>query len=336
MGNRISVLGISSGNGVLLHPFKGSVLGNSELRSDYYLNQRTPQWEANFPGTPMKKGLFEVKEKVHAIIGHPKCGLSSMLALSRGKSFKSHVGEPSLDLFMDSIDLHYPDFFFMENLPSFLDSYSLSDLQLEFPLYYVHVVQGPVTLWNNSQYSRVRLIIVGIKRSLKEKKNLIQKLSPPNYINATAHLKRTGQLLKNLPENGHYREDIDDVIAIYGGRQMSLRDIQEYWLDNPEAKRFAAGNHLNNAPGVYRNREQDLPSTVRKGNREFNPEGLPMSPRERARIQGIPDDFVIIGPDTHPGLSYKTMLNKGRVTVASTPPYEIGLWIKDILNFYYE
>jgi asparagine synthase (glutamine-hydrolysing) len=50
---------------------------------------------------------------------------------------------------------------------------------------------------------------------------------------------------------------------------------------------------MKNLPGVYRNLANEYPLTARKQNRQFNSLGYIMSPRELARIQGLPDDFKI-------------------------------------------
>jgi site-specific DNA-cytosine methylase len=321
------VLGISSGNGVILYPMRDSVIGNIESRADYYISKKPIQWKLNFPNAFMETGpLPEVRPQV--IIGHPKCGISSMLALSRGKSFKSHKGEPSLDLFFQAIDKYNPEVFFLENLSKFLKTYPKEVLKEKFKDYYLVYWDNSVAHWGNSQLSRVRLVLMGIKLHLV----------PPEHTPFTLpgiNLKCTKELLKDLPTNGHFREPLGERIAIYGGRKMTISQIQQFWLKNPSKTRFPTDNHLGSAPGVYRNLSIGQPATVRKGNREFNPQGLPMSPRERARIQGVPDSFLIADPNLFPHISFKTLLNKGRITLGSSPPYEIGLWIKGILDYLY-
>jgi len=53
-----------------------------------------------------------------------------------------------------------------------------------------------------------------------------------------------------------------------------------------------------------------------------------MTPRQLARIQGVPDDFKIWFDKTSRTLS----INKGRVSVTKAPPYEIGIWFKNTLQ----
>ena len=86
--------------------------------------------------------------------------------------------------------------------------------------------------------------------------------------------------------------------------------------------------NLRNQPGVYRNFAEDLPLTVRKQNRQFNHRGDMLTPREMARIQGLPDHFKIwYDEDQH-----YYCINKGRTTIAKTPPYEISKWFYNIIK----
>lgn len=58
--------------------------------------------------------------------------------------------------------------------------------------------------------------------------------------------------------------------------------------------------------------------TARKADRQFKWNGLPMSPRELARIMGIPDKFKIHIEEDRKNY----WINKGRLIVTQTFPYE--------------
>ena len=125
---------------------------------------------------------------------------------------------------------------------------------------------------------------------------------------------------------GHIREDINSEITLYAGFKIKLSEVQKFWINNPTLKRYKVHDKkFTTAPGVYRNLKKGPPATARKANRQFNPEGLQMSPRELARIQGVPDDFVIYFENSNIGY----WINKGRATVTKTPPWEIGEWFKN-------
>jgi site-specific DNA-cytosine methylase len=324
-------LGVSSGNGVMLHPFKDWVIGNIECRSDYTHRGNPLQFHLNFPDVPFYKtlpsisGMFVLPE---IIIGHPKCGNSSILSLSRRKSFKSHKSEPSLDLFFESIHLYKPKLFLLENLPKLLETYSEADFRIMFPNFSFVFWQGSLSELGNSQENRIRLLIVGINRKKFNKQEVLRLRKIFKTKFKVTEPKNTKELLKNLPDNGNFRPDLDTRLAFYGGRQETYRSIQDLWQSQgPDAKRFKTPDEkFSTAPGVYKDLDSSKPATIRKSNRCFNPDGLTYTPRERARIQGIPDSFKIMETDRG-----TTDFNKGCVTTGSTPPYEVGLWFKQCL-----
>jgi len=329
-----SVIGLSSGNGVILHPFYKDtnidVKWAVECRRDYLVGGYPNQFHLNFSDTPYSENLSIPVESVDVIVGHPKCGMSSVFALSRGKRNTSHKDEPSLNLFIHGIHAFFPKYFLLENLPKLLDTYSKEDFADIFSNYNLVFWSGSVSSFGNSQLSRKRLLIMGIRKDLPSQKKAKFLLSRPKPLWST---QSSEELLANLPENGHFREDLDEEITVYGGFKSTLRELQQYWKDNPDLTRYKAEKaNMHYAPGVYINRESSFPKTVRKTNRQFNPDGLQMSPREMARIQGIPDDFRLCYPGTSCDYSQKTLINKGRLTVANTPPYEIGLWFKLMMD----
>lgn len=312
-----NVLGVSAGNGVILFPFRPYLIGNIECRSDYYVKGKPVQWFLNYPGLPMVKDFDPTYENVEVIIGHPKCGHSSMFALSRGKKFTSHVGEPSLDLYFKAVKHYQPNIFLMENLPKLLDSFPLEELKKLFNNYALMVWRGSVSEFGNSQVSRKRLLIIGLRKDIYCKKywNILHR------IRVEIEPRTTGTLLQNLPQNGHIKEPLSDIITMYAGYKISLAEAKAFWRKHPELRHWpVTKGKMKTAPGVYINRTNDIPLTVRKTNRQFNPEGEQMSPRELARIQGIPDRFFLW--DNNGSQS----INKGRVTVANTPPMEIAYW----------
>jgi site-specific DNA-cytosine methylase len=318
--NRIlNILGVSAGNGVMLYPFKDHVIANIECRSDYYIKGQALQWNTNFD-VPMYKTLKEFKKPIDVILGHPKCGLSSMFALSRGKKFSSHQDEPSLTLFIEAVHKYRPKIFVMENLPKLLDSFEDSDLKSTFQEYNISYIKGPVSMFGNSQLTRKRLIVIGLRNDYytNKRKKTIKRIP----LNKTEPHK-TKTLLMNLPDNGNITEPLTDIITMYAGYKVSLDDAQDFWLSNPNLRHWPVNNgRMSTAPGVYINHETDYPLTVRKTNRQFNPDGIQMSPRELARIQGICDGFLIYH-DKDP----KVTINKGRITVANTPPMNLSFWL---------
>lgn len=317
----MNILGVTGGNGVMLYPFRKWLIANYEPRKVYktpneiqwYLNFKAPKWDT----------LYTFEKEVDVIIGHPDCGNSSMMSLTRIKKFTNPKDNESLQIFLWSIDRFKPKVWLMENLPKLLETISIQDFRKMFPDYVFFHHIGSVMDFGNSQRTRKRLIIIGIRRDIKEAKKLIN-------VYQVAQPQKSKYLLLDLPQNGHIHEPINEVITLYAGYKASLQEIKERWISELKNKTRwpVEGRNFKNAPGVYKNLANGYPATARKQNRQFNHHGEQMSPRELARIQGVPDEFKIWVDEDR----IKTCINKGRLTVTKCPPYEIGLWFNDILN----
>jgi site-specific DNA-cytosine methylase len=323
------ILGVCGGNGVMLGALKKQLVGNIEPRSAFQTPQNA-QWRANFGDTPLLRTLENAQKAklgpIDVIIGHPDCGHSSILSFSRAKSLGKPQENASMECFTGSIALFRPRVFIMENLPKLRDTFP--ELEAAFEGYHLKYICTSVTAFGNSQKNRVRLLLVGALN----KKDLRKFTLSRKYRNW--ELKSTGILLKGLEEESldtaHVREAHDTHITLYAGYKIPISSIQQEWLTKRagDTRWKVEGRNFTTAPGVYRNLKDKPPNTVRKGNREFNPQGLMMSPRERARIQGIPDSFRIwMDPDR---INYS--INKGRVTVTKCPPHEVSKWIRKSLR----
>lgn len=326
LGN-MKILGINGGNGVILYPFRRHLMGNIEIRPIF----KTPgdaQWKLNFPDIPLvnKESKMIQFETPDVIVGAPNCGHSSILALSRAKKLADPKEDKSFNLFIDSI-LHYqPKLFMMENLTKMLEMVTLRDWKELLPGYKFIVHDESCMAWGNSQKTRKRLVLIGIRKSAfrKEMPYVLDHFSNIYMVNKP---KPFDELVFDLEEEdiqfGHVREDIEEVITMYSGYKLSLKEAQKFWLKNLTTKRWPVYDRkFTTAPGVYRNIEGEFPAVARKANRQFNIMGLQMSPRELARVQGIPDKFKILMD-----ISRKNFyINKARATVTKTPPYEIGRW----------
>ena len=326
------VLGICGGNGVILYPFKKYLIGNIENRSIFRTKDNI-QWNLNF-NVPILNhnhiisSALKFKRGTDIIIGAPDCGHSSVLSYSRAKKLGNPKENKSLHLFIESIKFYLPKIFLFENLPNLFKTFGEENFDKAFPNYRLIKHLGSVSQFGNSQKSRKRLVVIGIRNDLSSKIDKYFKLSAKEV-----KLKTSGILNKGLEypnaELCHIREDDHEVIAIYGGKKLSVGKIKRIWNKRlKHSRRWSIPNSkMRTAPGVYRNFNRDFPMTVRKQNRQFNENGEMMSPRELARIQGIPDNFKIwYNPDNK-----KHCINKGRVSVTKGPPMEIGYWFKKCL-----
>jgi len=325
----MKVLGVCGGNGVLLYPFRKYLIGNIEPRSAF----KTPdniQWKLNFGDIPLENELDAVPfngENPDVIIGAPDCGHSSILSYSRAKKLGDPTKNDSLNMFFSSLWLYKPKAFLMENLPIMLQNLGderLAELEKE---YHLVIFKDSVSKFGNSQITRERLVIIGVNRQSLVNARKVTKLFKRIY--PVRELKTSSELINDLPfENkffGQIRESDDTVVCMsYKGKKLNLGEVRDIWNNEYEGQKQWAmpGTKMKNLPGVYRNLPDQPPKTVRKQNRQFTPEGYQMSPREMARIQGVPDKFKIWIDLERLGYS----INKGRVTVTKCPPYEIGRW----------
>jgi len=325
---RLRVLGICGGNGVILHAFKDQLITNVEPRSVFH-TPNSIQWKLNFK-TQFEKDLAIrfPKNSIDCIIGAPDCGHSSILAYSRAKKLSDPKENISLTFFIGSIGYYKPKIFMMENLPKMAE---MVNLELSFPNYDLKVFNEPVSAWGNSQFSRVRLVVIGIRKDLLASLSLIDLPDLTDY-----HYKNVNELFEGLGKmNGshcHVREPDDYSIPLYidGKRKITVKEAREIWRTRfKDYGRWEVEDEkMKNQPGVYRIFGDGYPLTVRKQNRQFGPDGNMLTPREIARIQGIPDSFKLwYDPDRS-----LYCINKARVTVAKTPPYEVGVWFKGICD----
>lgn len=340
---KFKVLGISSGIGVSLFPFKKYVVANVEPRAIFHTTYQD-QWKANFPYTPLYRSLEDLGKikNLDLLISSPDCGSGSILRYSRAKKLGDNKKNMSLMTFFVGLRKYKPKIFYFENLPALFKSFPKERFIGLTSDYHLVEHEAPVSMWGNSQVYRKRLIIIGIRRDFAETFNYKKTFTLPDlrHLNKTCY-ELYGDLDKwdKMPEKdrrawlqakfqlGHARENGLDEISIYAGRKMRIRDIRDYWQEELKGKRrwSVTDRKFTTAPGVYRNRRLDYPATARKANRQFDHNGNMLTPRQLARVQGVPDEFrLFVHPD-----KLKYWINKARAAVTKTPPMEISYWLKD-------
>jgi len=320
-----SVIGINSGLGVSLFPFKDKVICNVEIRGIFH-TKRDEQWKLNFGNVPLIKKLTDEFPKADVLISSPDCGSGSILRYSRSKELGDHLKNHSLMLFFVGVRKIQPKFFYFENLETLFKSFPKErfvDLLRDYRLI-EHI--APVSNWGNSQINRKRLVVIGIRRDLPKKIDKYFKL--PHYEDQIRFCNEIyGDLEAEKPDICHVRENYEEFISIHAKKKMRLIDIQADWTGRLKGKKrwiTEPGFNFSTAPGVYRNLKHDYPATARKANRQFDHNGLTLTPRQLARIQGVPDEFLLYYDDT----KSKYCINKARCVVTKTPPMEISIWFK--------
>lgn len=330
---KYKVIGVSSGMGVSLFPFKKHVIANIEARAIFH-TPRDIQWKLNFGDIPLFKKntpLNQIKlEGVDVLISSPDCGSGSVLRYSRSKKLGDHTKNLSLLLFLKSVRKFNPKFFEFENLLSMWKSFPKERFLKITKKYRILEYYSTVSRWGNSQISRKRMVIIGIRKDLPKEIDRFFKL--PNYGDEVKPCRELyGDLKEENLKIGHVRENGDEFTTIYAGRKITNKEITHIWNTTLKDKRRwtdCPDKKFTTAPGVYRNRDKDYPSTARKANRQFDDSGLMLTPRQLARIQGVPDNFLFHMDKNN----IKYCINKCRALVTKTPPFEISNWFKKRLE----
>jgi len=344
MVRKLKVLGISAGNGVSLYPFEKDpnyeVIGNIEGRSKFFVDRvKTAQWDLNFKSnmyTTFKPKFSRFKPDI--IIGNPNCGASSVLALSRAKKYSDPRDDESVNAFLKKTKQYEPKIFIMENLPKFLDIVDYEYLTEYFDKYNLEFIVDSVSIFGNSQKTRKRLVLVGVLKTIKLVNSISGVLYSLELDNTILNFKELFEHNTINYKDGYhmdFHEHLSTEIAIHGGRKMSLEDIQKEWVSNrvDDRRWLTPEYNFSTAPGVWRVMLEDYPPTVRATTRQFSPAGFPLSPRSLAIIQGVPDDFKLYSGTQH-NIGY--YINKARVTVTKTPPYDISYVLKEIIEEVWE
>lgn len=331
----LKVLGVCQGQGALLFPLKKYVIGNIEPRGVFHTKCES-QWKINFGELPFVKTLDQFQKvyqgKVDIILSSANCGASSILSYSRKKSLGKPKEDPTINLFIESVKLYKPKVFLLENLPRLMDFISLDDWKKIFPKYDFVVHCHSVGEFGNSQLSRKRLILIGIKKKISSKYlKHFQNIFQVNTTKSTRELLELsyGYTITN------YSEPLSKIVPMYDYRDpekknLNLQRIQELWTGDfkNEYKWPIKSKKMNTLPGVYRNHPDKYPMTVRPSSRQFNPDGSVMGIRDYFVIMGFPKKYKIYFDDNN----YQYWVNKIRIALTKGPVYEIGTWFKVCLK----
>lgn len=328
---KYNVLGVCAAQGAMLFPVlknsKLQIIGNIEPRAVFH-SPKEEQWNLNFPGIPFAKHL-DINEGVDIIVGSPSCGHSSVFSYSRKKSLGKPREDPALNLFISSIQKYRPIVWAMENLPKLMDFIPLKEWEDKFYGYKFIVHCYSVSEFGNSQVSRKRLLLIGVRRDHKELVSYFDK------VFKVAKPKTCRELRKRVRRGINYRESRHKVLAMYDSRKLPLKQnltvaqVKKLWKTDfkNDYKWPMPGTKMKTLPGVYRNRLDAYPLTVRPSSRQFDPRGNIMGLEDYRVIMGFPEDFQVYMSKCKRGSSkWNYWLNKGRNTLTKGSTYEMSFW----------
>lgn len=359
------VVGMFAGIGTLLREARDAgldVRGNVEIRP--YFKNLDWIWGLNFPDVQLLTNFYGKKEKpklpklpdewiedADLMIGHPPCGSYSILGHS-GRSLDKHSEEdraqrvqersknPGLvPLFRRAVHRLRPRMFALENLPKLMELFPPSWWSENFPDYRITVMY--ITNWDyGSPQIRKRLWVVGTRSrrafELKEPRRRLP--GPENPL----------QALEGLP----WEPWIDDHPLAHVHNEIDTRPRGGWWCLDDRGERYRLENVASVAMGFLSlppgqiwpyytaaMRPTKKPAQTRLFSTERHsriPTGMEtlrhpltgwgLTLRERARLQGWPDDFHLWsenrGSLTRP-MIYRMMVATGRAIPSEFPRYLI-------------
>ena len=282
------------------------IIGNVEWRKYYHKADEEGKntFIENFPGAYLVKNeedlTEEQKKELYGIdlaMGHPECGNFSNLSCTA--QFKKSFAEMNKDcgdipIFVNLVRKYKPRFFIQDNLPKSLIGYPMHLWAEALPEY--DLFPEWISNWGygNIQKFRNRFFMIG---ALKEEHYVFKPGEKQNTIT-------TRELLKNLPKTNHDEHTLVGNTAKGRGvytedRHMNWAEYKKYMLQAKDGETLPYKSkdgtwkkHIGHRKGF----KDGYVPVITGGCPIANPfTGLPFSMRERCRIQGLPDDFILYG-----------------------------------------
>lgn len=240
-------------------------------------------------------------QKIDLAMGHPECGKYSLLnsANKNAAHQKSDCGD--IPLFLEYVADLKPRYFVMDDLPQSFIALPMSEYHKLLPDYDLFPEWISNYNYGNPQKHRKRMFMIG---SLRSERYAFVPGEEEEFDNWTV-LARIGDIegeFGKLPNHDQH------TTKGYSSRFINMRsrgdrptwgEVQKYFKKfQKEGQNFMYhGPHgMTTRPSLIRVR-YDYPSPVLTGGNPMMHSTicLPLSIRERARIQGFPDDFVFYG-----------------------------------------
>lgn len=324
----LRVLGVSAGQGALLFPFKENLVANIEPRAVFH-TKNEEQWKLNFGDTPFLRNELPDDIKADVIISSPDCGASSIMRLSKVKQLGKPEENKSLNLVIQAINKYRPKVFLLENLPRLVTLLPKEFFEIQVPGYKLIYHQRSVVDFGNSQVSRKRLIIVGIKIKSKSYLNKFDNIFRVDTPVSSRKLLECTYFKEN---NDNYMPPLNKILAMYDYRalpekkNLTVKQIKKLWrTDFKDEKKWPIKTaKMSTLPGVYRLEYDKPPLTLRPADRQFRPDGYPLGIKDFKNIMGFPDEYKIYMDKDN----YLYWLNKARYTIAKGSVYQVGKWFK--------
>ena len=306
----MKVLGATCGVGSMLIGAQEAgfeVVGNIDWRKYYHHRDEKDRntFEENFSTSkffvPNIKGLtpkeYEECQDLDLVMGHPDCGNYSVLSNSLGCTEELSKNPGDIPVFVDIIKRLKPRFFVQDNLPKSLIGHGIEKWSSALPEY--DLFPEWVSNWGygNIQKFRKRFFMIGALKSEKFSFSAAEFNNPRTL--------RQELFDTPLPSDNNEFHDISGRTSIGKGvvsdTYMTWNELRHFVLNKVQDGKglyyFKADGTQSQHIGTHKF-YKDKHAFVLTGGSSFplSPwTGLPFSIRERARIQGCPDDFIFYG-----------------------------------------
>lgn len=295
------------------------IVGNIEWRKYYHHRDGEGRntFEENFKGAWLVKSVdkmtpeqIEEATGCDLAMGHPECGnfssMSHTVRRNDGRSSTEMYYDPGdIPLFVDMVARFKPRFFVMDDLPKALLGYTMKDYAEALPDYDLFPEWISNHGYGNVQKFRRRFFMIG---ALKTEKFVFQPGEFPHQktmrdvIGDIYQDTLTGvdsrlanhhpHTLKGSTSKGRGMMGITD-------RHLTFKELRDYFAkqkDGASAKYIKADGTEGTHVGVRKGHWEGLCPVLHGGHPIYHPRtNLPLSVRERARLQGLPDSFIFYG-----------------------------------------
>jgi len=301
-------MGITCGIGSMLLGARQSgfeIVGNIDWRRYYHLYDKEGRntFKENFPGAFFLKHFHELSGDqlndilgIDLVMGHPECGNYSQLNKNRNHDKTNPADIP---LFINMIAEIRPRYFVMDDLPELFCAVPMSYYVEKLPDYDLFPEWISNYHYGNVQKNRKRMFMIG---ALKEEEFVFTPGESDHDRTVSAVIGDIDYRIGFLPNH----EPINTTNYTRRGKHMRFRDdqptwaeVQDYFASKPEGHIFeyhGPDGIILKRPG-FRKCHWNAHSGVLTGqNPDIHPlRNLPFTIRERARLQGFPDDFIFYG-----------------------------------------
>jgi site-specific DNA-cytosine methylase len=320
----LRAIGITCGVGSMLVGARAAgfkIEGNVEWRKYYSQpdERGLTTFGQNFPDSIYRGSREEMTEEEFRrfsnpdiALGHPECGNFSRLS-GANKNNKEKLFDPAdIPLFVDLVAQFKPRFFVMDDLPKSFMAFPMEKYAEKLPEY--DLFPEWISNWGygNVQKYRDRMFMLG---ALKTERWAFR---PGEEEHSKGVKDIIGDLPKprargNFPNHDPHDGTLDCFRALNLGeyrRKNTWAEVQAYFRDKPGGytldyfphpdaakKRIAEGlDPMVKRIGFVKGHWDGPAHVLTGGNASLNAQRCePYTIRERARIQGFPDDFVFYG-----------------------------------------